>query len=100
MLFDKDVQGQYRNIICALYVCNFVHIQPNNPDKQNAEQVNFIINLREENDNSMSNASSQDICYEINVKGGGESHSAVFFHSQHHYSPIFTYIHLYSYISY
>ena len=79
MLFDKDVQVQYRNIIFALYVCNFVHIQANNPDKKNAEQVNFILYLREENGNSMSNVSNQGICFEINVKrGGGGSHAAIF----------------------
>lgn len=87
MLFGKDVQGQYRNTthVCALYVCNFVHIQPNNPDQKNAEQVIFILNLREENDSSMSNVSSQDICFEKNVKkrggGGAESSHSAIFHS-------------------
>ena len=79
-MFKVNTEIQHMFVHYTLYVCNFVHIQPNNPDQKNAEQVIFILNLREENDSSMSNVSSQDICFEKNVKkrGGGSSHSVIF----------------------
>lgn len=60
LLFGKNVQVQYRNMICELCLCHFVHIHLNNPD---VEQVNFILNLLVENDSPTSNVSSPDICY-------------------------------------
>ena len=47
MLFEKDVQGQCRNIICV----HFVPFSFEQPRWEKVKQVNFILNLKVENDN-------------------------------------------------